>query len=77
MPVDHQSPVPLYQQLTEELEQRISAGDWATGPMPSIRSLMQEYDVGRDTVMKALRILADKGLVTIYDKRGTWVNHDA
>lgn len=73
--MDHDSPEPLYEQLTAELEARIHAGEWATGPMPSIRTLQETYSVGRDTVMRALRALADKGLVTIYDKRGTWVKH--
>jgi DNA-binding GntR family transcriptional regulator len=75
VPVDHDSPEPLYSQLADELEERIIMGEWATGPLPSIRTLQQTYDVGRDTVIRALRILADKGLVETFDKRGTWVKH--
>ena len=36
----------------------------------------QEYEVGRDTVMRAIAILRDEGLVITIDKRGIYVNRD-
>jgi DNA-binding transcriptional ArsR family regulator len=63
----------LASQLADDLQRRIRADEWQQGPMPSIRHLQQEYDLGRDTVVRALRILVDRGLVVIYPQRGTWV----
>jgi DNA-binding GntR family transcriptional regulator len=36
--------------------------------------LQQVYDVGRDTVLKALKILVDEGLVFSVQSRGYYVN---
>ena len=45
---------------------RIEAGEWASGEaLPSIASLAGHYDVSRATVAKALRRMADDGLVEI------------
>jgi len=67
-------PETFYDQLAAILRKRIAAGEWTDRPLPSIRELMQEYEVGRDTVMRAIKILNDDGLVTTVDKRGTYVN---
>jgi GntR family transcriptional regulator len=56
-----------------DLRQRISAGEWASGgALPSIASLAAHYDVSRATVAKALRRLADDGLVEIVPQWGTF-----
>jgi GntR family transcriptional regulator len=71
--VDHGSPVPAYRQLAEILKARIKAGEWRQGPMPSGKHLEQEYDVGRDTVLRAIEILRDEDLVFTVKRRGTYV----
>ena len=35
----------------------------ATGPLPSVKQLQQEHDVGRDTVPRAIDMLRSEGLV--------------
>jgi GntR family transcriptional regulator len=71
--IDPRSPVPAYQQLRDALQERIEAGEWTTGPLPSIAYLQQEYGVGRDTVMHAIRLLDEDGLVFTVPRRGTYV----
>ena len=72
--VDRGSPEPAYQQLSGILRTRIAAGEWSHGPLPSIRQLQQEYDVGRDTVIRALEVLEEEGLVFTVARRGTYVS---
>jgi DNA-binding GntR family transcriptional regulator len=56
-----------------DLRQRIAAGEWASGEaMPPIAALAEHYEVSRATVAKALRRLADDGLVEIVPQWGTF-----
>ena len=56
-----------------DLRQRIAAGEWASGDtLPPIASLAEHYAVSRATVAKALRRLADDGLVEIVPQWGTF-----
>ena len=70
-------PVPAYRQLAGILTGRITAGQWRTGPLPSVKSLQQEYGVGRDTVLHAIQLLRDDGLVFTVAKRGSYVSPPA
>ena len=67
-------PEPAYQQLAGILGRRIKAGEWRSGPLPSVKALQQDYDVGRDTVLHALRLLRDDGLIFTVSKRGSYVS---
>lgn len=73
MTVDHGSPVPAYEQLAAILRERIAAGEWRNGPLPSVKALQQMHDVGRDTVLRAIEILRAEGLVFTVARRGTYV----
>jgi GntR family transcriptional regulator len=73
MTVDHGSPVPAYEQLAAILRERINAGEWSTGPLPSVKQLQDTYDVGRDTVLHAIETLRAEGLVFTVKRRGTYV----
>jgi GntR family transcriptional regulator/MocR family aminotransferase len=75
--VDPGLPVPAYQQLEAILRRRIKAGEWQTGPLPSVAYLQQEYGVGRDTVLHALRLLREAGLIFTVPKRGSYVASQA
>jgi GntR family transcriptional regulator len=68
--VDHDSPVPAYRQLATILRDRLKAGEWKHGPLPSVRQLQHDCGVGRDTVLKALKELADEGLIFSVPARG-------
>jgi GntR family transcriptional regulator/MocR family aminotransferase len=73
MMVDHGSPVPAYAQLVAILRTRIKAGEWQSGPLPSIKALQEACGVGRDTAMHAIQVLRDEGLVFTVSRRGTYV----
>jgi DNA-binding GntR family transcriptional regulator len=72
--VDPDLPEPAYQQLTAILTRRIRAGEWRRGPLPSVKALQQDYGVGRDTVLHALRQLRESGLIFTVSKRGSYVS---
>ena len=77
MTVDHGAPEPAYRQLAAILRARIANGEWRNGPLPSVKQLQQEQDVGRDTVLRAIEILRSEGLVFTVPRRGTYVSRDA
>ena len=74
MTVDHGAPEPAYQQLSAILRAKIAEGAWRSGPLPSVKQLQQEYDVGRDTVLRSIDILRAEGLVFTVPRRGTYVS---
>jgi len=72
--VDHEGKVPLYLQIAAILREAIERGDYSPGrPIPSETRLMQEHGVARLTARKAVRVLADEGLVEVVTGRGAFV----
>jgi GntR family transcriptional regulator/MocR family aminotransferase len=47
-----------------------------SGPLPAVKQVQQEYGVGRDTVLRAIEIPRDEGLVFTVPRRGTYVSRD-
>jgi DNA-binding GntR family transcriptional regulator len=54
----------------------VGAGTGAVIPLwdPSVKTLQQDYGVGRDTVLHALQLLRDDGLIFTVSKRGSYVS---
>ncbi len=74
MTVDHEGKTPLYLQIAGILRGEIERGVYAPGcPVPSETQLMQRYEVARLTARKAVRVLADEGLVEVVPGRGAYV----
>ncbi len=71
--VDADLPEPAYRQLAAILTRRIRGGEWKSGPLPSVKALQHDYSVGRDTVLHALQLLRDSGLIFTVAKRGSYV----
>jgi GntR family transcriptional regulator len=72
--VDHGSATPVYLQLAAILREAIQRGDYLPGrSIPSETVLVQEYGVARLTARKAVRVLADEGLVRVVQGRGVYV----
>jgi GntR family transcriptional regulator len=63
----------MYEQLAAILRDRIARGEFERGPLPSVKSMMGTYDVGRDTVIRAVESLRKEGLVFTVPRRGTYV----
>lgn len=73
--LDHESPIPLYYQLKEVLEEKIKEGTWKEGDkVPSEKQLMEIYSVSRATVRKALSELMTDGLIFTKQGSGTFVS---
>jgi GntR family transcriptional regulator len=72
--LDHDSPVPLWQQLAAELRRQIETGA-VTGRVPSIVTVAQTYEVGHSTAQRALATLRDDGLIVGSHGRGYYVKH--
>lgn len=76
--IDPEGPTPLYQQVAAVLRARIEDGTLPPNrPIPSIPHLMAEFGVARGTVMQAVGLLVDEGLVHVVQGRGTYVRGPA
>lgn len=73
--VDHDSAVPVYQQLAAILRRQIQDGT-LTNRIPSIRTLAQEYEVSHETAAKSLNVLKDEGLIVSVQGKGAFVKKD-
>lgn len=75
MPViDRNRIEPPYLQLATILEEQVTSGALAPGArVPSVSSLMGTYDVGKNTALRAVKELRDKGLVEVRPGWGTFV----
>jgi GntR family transcriptional regulator len=59
--------------VERDLRRRIDAGEWDHGQaLPTVARLAQDYRVGKGTINKVLRTLADEGLVRIVRSWGTF-----
>ncbi|MCF8262732.1 MAG: GntR family transcriptional regulator [Melioribacteraceae bacterium] len=66
---------PMYQQIMEQVKQRIAVGDWRPNtPLPSIRELATETKVSIITVKRAYMELEREGVIFTQQGKGSWVN---
>jgi GntR family transcriptional regulator len=72
MVIDHDSGVPLWQQLAELLRADIGAGV-IKNRLPSVKTLCQEYGVSHITVEHALAELKSDGLIYTTVGKGSYV----
>jgi DNA-binding GntR family transcriptional regulator len=70
--ISRDDPRPVYAQLAAILRARIESGE-ITGRLPSERELQQEFGSAPMTSRKAIRLLADEGLVRTVPGRGSFV----
>lgn len=72
--VDLEGPVPVWIQVYTLLRKRILDGEFQPGrALPSRKSIGQQYGVAESTAVKAIRRLADEGMVEGVQGRGTFV----
>ncbi len=66
---------PMYQQIMEQITQRVAVGDWPPGtPLPSIRELAVEIKVSIITVKRAYLELEREGVIATQQGKGSWVS---
>lgn len=72
--IDRNRIEPPYLQLAAIIEDQITKGELRPGErVPSISTLMGRYDVGKNTAIRALKELREKGLVAVRPGWGTFV----
>jgi DNA-binding GntR family transcriptional regulator len=67
----------LYRHVYAVLSQRIAGGELAAGTRLNIGGLADEFDVSRDTVQRAMGLLADDGFVERWAGLGWYVTGPA
>ena len=66
---------PMYQQIMEQIKQRIAVGDWPPNtPLPSIRELATGTRVSIITVKRAYLELEREGVIVTQQGKGSWVS---
>jgi len=72
--LEAQSPVPLYQQIVDQIRRQISLGFVEAGAkLPTVRELAVQARVNRNTAARAIQNLEAMGLVYTRVGRGTFV----
>lgn len=76
--IELNSPKPLYQQVIDAFTQLIQSGEWSAGKKtPSENELVQQLQVSRMTINRALRELTQSGLLHRVQGVGTFVAEKA
>lgn len=77
MTIDRSSFEPPYLQLARILRDAIESGRYGPGePLPSEGRLQQQYELGRDTVREALRVLRSEGVIVTVKGSGSRVRDE-
>jgi GntR family transcriptional regulator len=72
VPDERQPQLPT-DRVEAELRARVEAGEWEPGArLPSIPKLAKEHNTSRATMNRAVRRLADDGLLTVVPNWGTF-----
>jgi DNA-binding GntR family transcriptional regulator len=74
MVIDPEGDVPIYVQLADLLRERIDRGEIAERrPIPSKKTLIQEFGIAQGTVERALAVLKAEGYLKTVIGRGMYV----
>jgi GntR family transcriptional regulator len=75
MQLNKDLPTPLYYQIQEILEGKISSGQWQEGyQLPTEKELARQYDVSTITVKRAVHELVNRGILYRVRGKGTFVS---
>jgi GntR family transcriptional regulator len=78
MQVDPTDPAPLHEQVAAEVRRAVADGEIGPGErMPPARDLAAVLGVNANTVLRALRMLRDEGLLEFRRGRGITVTGEA
>lgn len=67
------TPRALYEEVAEQLRQRIFSGELEPGSWIDELRLAEEYGISRTPLREAVKVLATEGLVTMKVRRGAYV----
>jgi GntR family transcriptional regulator len=72
--IDPTGKLPPYRQLAAIVARRIESGEYPRGSrLPSEADFMEEFELGRSTVRRAMAWLREQGLAETVPTRGTYV----
>lgn len=76
--IDYEADSTVYEQIAALIRARIDAGEWAPRQrLPSVTHLEQQYGAARQTIIQALSLLRDLGLIYTVKNRGSFVKAGA
>ena len=76
--MEFSEPKGIYQQIADQIRERILQGDWQRGErIPSIRELAVELGVNPNTVTKSYQALTDRKIISNQRGRGYFVSEEA
>lgn len=68
------SVVPLYEQVVAHVTAAVESGDLQPGErIPAIRDLADDWDVGYSTLVHAMAVLRERGILAARAGKGTFV----
>jgi GntR family transcriptional regulator len=74
MEIEFESTVPLYEQISQQLQILIKEGGLSPGDqLPTTRQLAVKLGINFNTVARAYRLLDQEGLISTQPGRGTFV----
>jgi GntR family transcriptional regulator len=74
MIISNSSPLPIYEQITEQVKRQIMSGELAEGAaLPSIRKLALELQISVITTKRAYEELEREGFIDTVGGKGTFV----
>lgn len=74
MSIDLLGPEPIYRQIAAVIGKRIEAGTYEPRrAIPSEAALGEEFEVSRNTIRAAIRLLNEQGILLTVMGRGTFV----
>ena len=72
--IEPMSGQPVYRQLAVIIRSKIESGEYPPGaPLPSAKSMAQEYGISIGAVTRAVDVIRTEGLARTVPGRGVWV----
>jgi DNA-binding GntR family transcriptional regulator len=65
--------MPPYQRIAADIESKIRSGELRSGEQVIVAELMERHGVSRNTILRAFKLLADRGLIETSQGWGTFV----
>ena len=76
--IDIDSPMPVYEQLAQQIIQGVLGGTLSAGDaMPSIRQLASDLELNHNTVAKAYKQLESQHVLLTAGRKGTFIHEKA
>lgn len=73
--IDYDYSLPIYMQIVDQINENVSKGNLrASEKMLSVNKFSEKYNVARQTIEKAYKLLIERKILVAYQGKGTYVN---